>query len=153
MPAEPAAPRAQGMYRTAHRVGDLVVTAGMTPRVDGVMQYPGRVGEAVSLSQAGEAAEIAVRNGLRALATVVDPAEVTIVRLTVYVNAVADFADHPKVADFASRVLVDELGERGECVRSAVGVASLPGRACVELEITGRVRPRVETEGTAGGGT
>ena len=57
-------------------------------------------------------------------------------RLTVFVNAVEEFTQHSAVADGASERLVELLGERGVVVRTAVGVASLPGGACLEVELT-----------------
>lgn len=138
-PLSDSAPRPQGMYRAATRVGNIVATAGMTPRIDGVMQHHGRVGDDISLDAARAAARLAAENALRALASVVEVEDVMILRLTVYVNAVDSFTDHAQVADAASEFLMEHLGERGECVRAAVGVQSLPGSACVELDLTGWV--------------
>ena len=74
------------------------------------------------------------QQGAELLGSVEDIAQV--LRMTVYVNAAAGFTEHSKVADGASERLVELLGERGAAVRSAVGVASLPGNACVEIELT-----------------
>ena len=45
------------------------MTAGMTPRVDGVLQHVGRVGAEVALDDARDAAGIAVSNAVAALAS------------------------------------------------------------------------------------
>jgi hypothetical protein len=58
----------------------------------------------------------------------------------VYVNAVAGFTQHSAVADGASDRLAELLGEHGTVVRTDVGVASLPGGACVEVELTCELR-------------
>lgn len=132
-------PRPQGDYQPAVRSGALLVSAGMTPRVSGTMQYPGVVGQDVTLDDARAAAALAVGNAVTALESVVSPTEwpsVRIVRMTVYVNAVPGFTQHSAVADGASRVLGERLGDRGRPVRSAVGVQSLPGGACLEIELT-----------------
>ncbi|MGW9479744.1 RidA family protein [Saccharomonospora azurea] len=136
-------PTPQGHYRPVRRCGDILATAGMTPRVRGEMRYPGRVGAELSLDDARDAARIAVRNALMAL-TVEDEGlqRVRLLRMTVYVSAVDWFAEHSAVADAASDVVVRVLGERGACARSAIGVASLPGRACVEIELTALVEQR-----------
>jgi enamine deaminase RidA (YjgF/YER057c/UK114 family) len=55
-------------------------------------------------------------------------------RLGVFVAATADFKDHPKVANGASDVLVEIFQERGKHARAAVGVASLPFGASVEVD-------------------
>jgi enamine deaminase RidA (YjgF/YER057c/UK114 family) len=114
------------------------MTAGMTPRVDGRLQYVGQVGAEVSLEEASAAAGIAVSNGVAALADLLGSADEIgqALRMTVYVNAVHGFTGHSKVADGASARLAELLGERGAVVRSAVGVSSLPGGACVEVELT-----------------
>jgi enamine deaminase RidA (YjgF/YER057c/UK114 family) len=135
----PTAPRAQGRYRTAVTDGHLVMTAGMTPRVDGQLRHTGRLGETVSLEDGANAAGIAAGNAVAAIAELLDSSEAigTALRMTVYVNAADGFTDHSRVADGASARLVELLGEeRGAVVRSAVGVASLPGGACVEVELT-----------------
>ncbi len=114
------------------------MTAGMTPRVDGVLQHVGQVGAEVSVSAARAAAATAAGNAVSALADVLGSKDAIgeVLRLTVYVNAVVGFAQHSTVADGASARLAELLGERGAAVRSAVGVSSLPGGACVEIELT-----------------
>jgi enamine deaminase RidA (YjgF/YER057c/UK114 family) len=121
-----------------------VFTAGMTPRVDGILQYVGRVGETVPVEEARLAAGIAAANALAAVAAEVGSLDAVerAIRLTVFVNAVPDFTGHPAVADGASDRLVELLGDRGVVSRSAVGVASLPGGACVEVELTCLLRAR-----------
>ena len=58
-----------------------------------------------------------------------------ILSITVYVNAEADFTGQSKLADMASEYFCEELGEAGVGSRAAVGVASLPGNAPVEISI------------------
>lgn len=134
----PTPPLAQGSYRPAVATDSLLMTAGMTPRVRGVLQYVGRVGAEVNVRDAQTAAGIAAANAVSALAELLGSAETIgqALRMTVYVNAAADFTEHTLVADGASRRLSELLGERGSVVRSAVGVSSLPGGACVEVELT-----------------
>ena len=137
-PVLPKPPRAQGSYRPAAATETLLLTAGMTPRIDGVLQHVGRVGDTVSVVDAQSAAEIAAANAVSALAELLGSADAIeqVLRMTVYVNATADFTEHSLVADGASQRLTELLGERGSVVRSAVGVSSLPGGACVEIELT-----------------
>lgn len=59
-----------------------------------------------------------------------------IVRVLGMVNATEDFADHPKVINGFSDLIVEVFGERGKHVRSAVGMGSLPGGIAVEIEVT-----------------
>lgn len=59
-----------------------------------------------------------------------------IVRVLGMVNATEDFADHPKVINGFSDLMMEVFGERGKHVRSAVGMGSLPGGIAVEIEVT-----------------
>lgn len=137
-PKLPALPRPQGHYVPTSRSGDLVTTAGMTPRVDGVLAVTGRVGDTVDVDRARHAAAIAALNGLAALADAAGGINriVGLLRMTVYVHAASGFTQHSQVADAATDALVTHLGDRGRCARSAVGVASLPSDAPVEIELT-----------------
>jgi enamine deaminase RidA (YjgF/YER057c/UK114 family) len=134
----PDRPKPQGRYVAATATDGLVLTAGMTPRIDGTLQHVGRVGREVSLDEARHAARIAVSNALAAAADEVggQAAIIRALRLVVFVNAADGFTQHSVVADAASERLVEVLGDRGIVVRTAVGVASLPGGACLEVELT-----------------
>ncbi len=57
-----------------------------------------------------------------------------VVKLLGMVNAEPDFADHPKVINGCSDLLVEVLGDAGRHARSAVGMGSLPNRMMVEIE-------------------
>ena len=64
-----------------------------------------------------------------------------VVKLLGMVNAEPDFADHPKVINGCSDLLVNVLGEAGRHARSAVGMGSLPNRMTVEVEAILQVSP------------
>ena len=125
------------------RHGDVVVTAGMTPRVDGVLTHRGQVGSDVTVEQAKIAAATAAGNALSAAVAVLGPDERVerVVHLAVFVNAAAGFEQHTAVADGASARLRELLGDVGAASRAAVGVTSLPGGACVEVVLTCGVAP------------
>jgi enamine deaminase RidA (YjgF/YER057c/UK114 family) len=78
-----------------------------------------------------------VLNGLAAIASVTDGIDAVrrVVRVVVYVASVPSFGGHPAVANGASELLGEIFGEAGRHVRSAVGVASLPLDAPVEVEL------------------
>ena len=57
-----------------------------------------------------------------------------IVKITVFVASGPDFTTQHLVANGASDLLVAVLGDKGKHARSAVGVASLPLNAPVEIE-------------------
>ena len=131
-------PIPQGRYRPAVRYGNLIFTAGMTPRKDGVLLMTGKLSPDRPVDAYREAVVQAVSNALTAAQNTLQPGEriVRILSLTVYLNVGPDYTAHPKVADLASDWLVEQLGEAGIGARAAVGGASLPGDAPVEIQLT-----------------
>jgi enamine deaminase RidA (YjgF/YER057c/UK114 family) len=63
-----------------------------------------------------------------------------IVKLGVFVNSASSFTDQPKVANGASELMEQIFGEAGRHARSAVGCASLPLGAAVEVDAIVEVR-------------
>jgi enamine deaminase RidA (YjgF/YER057c/UK114 family) len=95
------------------------------------------VGADVAVPDAAAQARLAALNLIGAIEGAVGLDAVSaVVHLRGYVRAVPDFDAHPIVIDGASRLLLEVFGdERGAHARTAIGVASLPGGACVELEL------------------
>jgi len=125
-----------GWYVPAVRSGALVFTSGQLPMRDGVLLDSGAVGGAISVERAVECARQAALNALAAASTVCDLDEVTrVVKLTGYVTSAPGFASQPAVVDGASAVMLAAFGDPGRHARAAVGVASLPMGAPVEIEI------------------
>jgi enamine deaminase RidA (YjgF/YER057c/UK114 family) len=58
-----------------------------------------------------------------------------IVKILVFVNGAPGFTEPHRVADGASQLLVEILGEAGRHARSAVVAADLPFGACLEIEM------------------
>jgi enamine deaminase RidA (YjgF/YER057c/UK114 family) len=63
------------------------------------------------------------------------------VKVTVFVASSTGFTDQPKVANGASDVLADVLGDAGRHAREAVGVTELPLGASVEVSLTVELEP------------
>ena len=70
--------------------------------------------------------------------------------MTVFIAAVPGFVDHPKVANGASELLADVLGDLGAHARVSVGASSLPLGAPVEVAIVAAVAPGVARAYRAG---
>ena len=122
-------------YVPARRSGSYVYTAGQLPYVDGVLPASGLVGRDVRAEQAHDLARICGLNILAAIATVVDLSEVVgVVKLTGFVASVPEFTGQPGVVNGASELMQLVFGDAGVHARSAVGVASLPMNAPVEIE-------------------
>ena len=71
-----------------------------------------------------------------------DPQRLRIVRIlavTGFVASAPGFEQQPAVVDGASHVLHEVFGDAGRHTRSAIGVAALPRRGAVEIEVTAAV--------------
>lgn len=130
-------PIPQGKYVPATRSGNLIVTAGMTPRENGVLLFSGKVEKNSDPADYRAAVLQAAKNALTAARNTLNDGEkiAQIMSVTVYVNAEEGFTAHSKLADFASEYLCAELGAAGIGARASVGVASLPGNAPVEISL------------------
>ncbi len=124
-------------YVPATKVGNQVWTSGQLPTVNGKLVASGKVGGAVNPDDAAELAGIAALNALAAAASVAGglDAITRVVRVVVYVASDPGFTGQPTVANGASELVGAVFGDVGQHVRSAVGVASLPLDAPVELEL------------------
>lgn len=132
----PLPPRPVGSYRP-HLVsrGQLFIS-GQGPSTDGCAVLRGIVGVDFTIAQARAQAESAALNMLsvakEALGTLRRVSRVC--KITGYIAAAPDFRDHPAVLDGCSELLVSIFGSRGQHVRSAVGVYSLPGGYALDVE-------------------
>ncbi len=135
-----------GSYRPVVRDERMLYVSGQLPRLNGAMASLGPVAPASAAPAAGtatlEQARRAARvSALRSLMLVqrtlgsLEPVQ-RICRMTVYVHCTSDFTQHSEVADGASELLVEVLGDIGLPARSAIGVAQLPKNASVEVELT-----------------
>ncbi|GIN23366.1 MAG TPA: RidA family protein [Bacillus bacterium] len=134
-------PVPQGNYVPASRFGNLIYTAGMTPRNNGVLIQSGKVLAEAPVDTYKAAVKQAVTNALAAASNTLTEGEQLgqILSLTVFINAEEAFQAHSRIADFASDYLYEKLGEIGIGSRAAVGVASLPGNAPVEIQLIAAV--------------
>ncbi len=124
-------------YVPAVASGNLVMTAGQLPFVDGALPATGKVGAEVAAEDAAGYARTAVLNALAAAQSVIGSLDrvTRIVKVVVFVASAPDFTGQPAVANGASTVLGEIFGDRGQHARSAVGVAVLPLDAPVEVEL------------------
>ena len=120
--------------------GSYVYTSGQLPFVAGSLPATGKVGDGHGLVPADDAKDYARACALNALAAV--RAElgsldrvVRVVKLVGFVASDPAFTGQPGVVNGASELLGEVFGETGRHARSAVGVASLPLDAPVEVEL------------------
>jgi enamine deaminase RidA (YjgF/YER057c/UK114 family) len=137
--ALPAAPKPVAAYIPCVRTGNLVVVSGQLPMAAGKLLAIGKVPSVVDLEQAQECARQCVLNGLAILKEELQGdwgRLVKVVRVGVFVQSDDTFYEQPQVANGASQLLVDLIGEAGKHARAAVGVNALPLNAPVEVEFT-----------------
>lgn len=134
----PAVTKPVAAYVPAVASGNLVMTAGQLPFVDGALPATGKVGAEVAADDAVGYARTSVLNALAAAQSVIGSLDrvTRVVKVVVFVASAPDFTGQPAVANGASTVLGEIFGERGQHARSAVGVAVLPLDAPVEVELT-----------------
>ncbi|HPO55443.1 MAG: RidA family protein [Ignavibacteriaceae bacterium] len=124
-------------YTPALKVGNLVMTSGQVPVVDGAIKYKGKLGKELSEDEGKKAAEICALNCLAAVKSVIEDLDKIsrVVKLVVFVASAEGFVNQPEVANGASELIGKIFGEAGKHTRSAVGVAELPKGAAVEIEM------------------
>jgi enamine deaminase RidA (YjgF/YER057c/UK114 family) len=111
----------------------LLFIAGQVPTRDGEL-LTGRVPDQVSMEQAQEAARACALNVLAQIEAAggLDRVE-QVSQLTAYVLCTEDFGQQPEVANAASDLIAEVLGERGRHTRAAVGANALPRGVTVEI--------------------
>lgn len=139
----PPSPAPAANYLPVRECGGLLFVAGQTSHVNGILRVRGTVGDQVTADQARREAELAALNALSALASHLGSLEHLggIISVTGFIAATPEFDRHPWVIDGASEAIIGFLGDRGRHARVALGVASLPDRAPVEVSIIGVRQP------------
>ncbi len=130
-------------YAPCVRSGNLLFISGQIAISAGRPVHPGKLGAEVTVEQGAEAARGCAFSALavaRQAAGSLDEIA-RVVKTTVFVASADGFGDQPSVANGASDLIRDVLGEEhGVGARSAIGVAELPLGACVEAEFIFELR-------------
>jgi enamine deaminase RidA (YjgF/YER057c/UK114 family) len=133
----PEAPAPAANYVPYTISGKLLFVAGQVPFREGQVAVRGRLGDGVSLERGQEAARLCALN-LLAQARAACGGDLgrlaRCLKLGGFVNCTAEFTDHAKVVNGASDLMFEAMGEAGRHARFAVGCASLPLNAAVEVE-------------------
>ena len=135
--ALPSPPAPGGNYTSAKTAGNIVYLSGVISQTaDGIIT--GTVGLDRSIDEGYVAARACALLQLAVLQRHLGSLSKVRGILTVngYVNAIAGFADSPKVINGASDLFLSVFGEAGHHVRAAIGVSGLPRHALVELQMT-----------------
>jgi len=134
-------PIPQGKYLSAVRHADLVYTSGMTPRKAGSLIYSGKIRVLDPIESYRDAVRLATLNAIKAVeACLIEGERISVIlQLNVFLNAEDGFTEHAKVADYASDLLVENFGDNCIGSRAAIGVASLPSNATIEITLVAKI--------------
>lgn len=139
----PPVPTPAASYVNYRLVGDLLYLSGQTPIDPELGLRTGKLGRDLATADGYAHARLCGLNMLamaRAALGHLDRVGM-VVKLLGMVNATPDFTETPEVVNGCSDLLVEVFGrERGAHARSAVGLATLPGGASVEIEAIMKVR-------------
>ena len=134
--ALPEAKAAVGTYVPFVHLGGQLVISGQLPLKDGGIAVAGKLGDGLGIPEGQEAAKLCALHILAQAKAALGDLDriVQLVRLNGFVNAAPGFADHPKVINGASDLMVEILGDKGRHTRIAIGCVSLPMNAAVEID-------------------
>lgn len=134
-------PIPQGKYLAAVRDENTIYTSGMTPRKAGELLFSGKIKTNDAIGNYKEAVELAALNAIGAAQNCLNEDEKIgiVLQMSVFLNADEDFKSHAKIADFASETVINYLGVKSVGTRAAIGVASLPSNAPVEITLVCKV--------------
>jgi enamine deaminase RidA (YjgF/YER057c/UK114 family) len=133
----PVVPTPIANFVPYRRHGDLVFLAGQVCEWNGEVRYVGRLGVDYGLAEGQRAARVCALNLIAALRMACGgtlDGVAACLRLGGFVNCSPDFGEVPQVLNGASDVMHQLFGDRGAHVRTAIGVASLPRGAAVEVD-------------------
>jgi enamine deaminase RidA (YjgF/YER057c/UK114 family) len=122
--------------------GNQVHVAGQLPMADGKVVQPGKLGREIDSPAGQAAARLCALNVLAQVKAACGNLDrvVRVVKLNGFVNGVPEFDKQPAVVNGASDLIVEVFGDAGKHARSAVGVASLPFDAPVEVDAIVEIR-------------
>lgn len=132
----PNVPKPSANYVAWRRDGSLLVLAGQVCEWNGEVLYTGKVGRDLDLKTGQEAARICGLNLIAALREACGSLDKVrgCMRLGGFVNSDPEFDSVPTVINGASDLMMEVFGSAGAHARTAVGVATLPRRAAVEVD-------------------
>lgn len=137
----PEPPKPRGDYVPVVVYGGVAYVSGQLSR-DGDFTIVGPVTSATPQEDLKRAARACVYRALSALDQAVGLEQVSrFLFLRGFVYAEPGFQDFARVLDEASKLLVEIFGGEGLHARSVVGVAGLPGKGMLEIELTAAIEP------------
>ena len=132
----PTPPGVGGAYVQTKQIGDILYVSGQVAAGADGLVATGKVGGEVDFDTGFKCAQRCALNLLAQVQAAVGDLDKVkqVIKLTVFVAAVPDYIEPQKVANGASELINQVLGDAGAHCRSAFGVAVLPLDSPVEVE-------------------
>ncbi len=132
----PSPPAPAANYVPFTIAGNLLTISGQIPMGPNGIEFVGKLGDTADVATGQGAARLCAINILaQARMALGDLSRVKqVIKIQGFVNATADFTDHPEVINGASDLLVAVLGDAGRHARAAIGMSSLPRGVAVEVD-------------------
>ena len=138
----PEPPAVVAAYVPWVRTGNVIITSGQLPFLEGEIQFPGKLGTDLDVEEGYQAARLCAINAIAQLKDACgDLGQVTrILRLEGNVHSAAGFQGQPQVLNGASDLVSDVFGQRGRHSRTALGICEMPLNAAVQLSMMAEVQ-------------
>jgi enamine deaminase RidA (YjgF/YER057c/UK114 family) len=111
----PPAPGVAGDYLPYIITGNLLMTSGQLPWINGELKFEGKIGAELSLEQGYQAFRLSALNAIAQVRKALGSLDRVnrIVRLEGTFGCAPGFTDHPKVLNGASHIVNEVFGPRG----------------------------------------
>lgn len=127
-------PKPGGSYTAVNTRANIAYVAIQFPIKSGHLQHAGRLGEQISTEQGYEAAGICARNIIGQIQKFVGFENIEgLNHLDIYFQNTENWNDGPAVANGASDLFNEVLGEAGKHTRTIIGVHSLSKNSCIAI--------------------
>jgi enamine deaminase RidA (YjgF/YER057c/UK114 family) len=115
----PPAPGAAGDYAPWIITGNLLMTSGQLPWINGDLKFKGKIGAELNLEQGYQAFRLSALNAISQLRSALGSLDRVkqIVRLEGTFGCAPGFMEHPKVLNGASHIVNEVFGPRGRHTR------------------------------------
>ena len=123
---------------------NIVYLAGQLAKEDGAVKNIGKVLKDISEDEASRQMEICAKHSFLWLEVAAKNSNTeieSILDLKVYVSCEENFDGISRLADKASSVFIEKLGEKGKHTRSVLGVTRLPQNAPVMIDLRASLKP------------
>lgn len=127
-------PKPGGSYTAVNTRGNIAYVAIQFPIKNGQIQHPGRLGDQINKEQGYEAAGICARNIIGQIQKFIGFENIEgLNHLDIYFQNAENWHDGPAVANGASDLFNEVLGEAGIHTRTIIGVHSLSRNSCIAI--------------------